>query len=303
MKTNKKKGITLGLLLFFILVFGAPQKGFAFTVQFDQTRPGVQDIVNTYIRYAVQGQAVAPLLPPVFYMVTTRGEDDTVLVAKVGNPTKKPALMAMLKNLADPTPRKMRGPHKETIVYYPEPPPQTLSAYTLWGGWLFVAKNTGALISLLKNARTPESTVTPPQAFLADGLPAASGIRFWGDNQRGDLTTLVKTSQVELLIPALKNPAQVKRFSGSAQPGSDRKLAIQITVIPVGPRDIPSLKNDLTLAAESLRAWFMLFQAPFEAQVTAGKKNRLQMKATLEEYLKMGTGFAGLNVPQSEPGQ
>ncbi|MEK7747963.1 MAG: hypothetical protein AAB300_02660 [Nitrospirota bacterium] len=277
--------------LFFIVVwlmagfatFILPSAAVALTFQFDRAAPGVKEFVDSYIQYTVKGTPVSSFLPPVFYMVTPRSERETVVVAKIKNLDKDKAISNLLSNLAGSAPKQVKGPKGKTIFYNPAPQNSKLSAYLTWGDWLFLSGSPDRLVALLKNAKTPEAVVTPKQAFFSDGLQKTAGIRFWADNEKGELTALIRENQQRSIIPMVKDPNQIRRLSGVFLLGPQKKIVAQATAIPVKSQYRTALKKELETTLETARRLLEIFKVPSRGNVKE-KGSLLSIFVSIDDY-------------------
>ncbi len=276
--------LMLGILTFGILTLGISVRADSMTFQFDRTKTGVTEFVESYVRFSVHGKQVATLLPPLFYLVTESSEKETVVIAKVGPISKNEALSSALSDLTGQTPLQVKGPHGQMIFYNPAPGNMKLSAYTEWKEWLFLAGNPDALSNILKGAATPQAVVAPDPVFASDGLPKSAAIRFWANNANGNFTALIRENQQRSIVPILKDPDAVGRFSGIFRLGPGRKIATVATAVPAKPRQRVALKKDLQITMESSRHLLEIFKVASTGSIAEKGKN-LHLKMTIDDYL------------------
>ena len=149
------------LLVAWVFVLGVPATAWPLTVQVDRDQPAVQAFAAAFISFQVHGTAWSSVAPPTFFVITPRSETGTVLVAKVGAIAPRSELASFLADLSGPQPQKTKGPHGVTIISDPAAAGSRLSAYALWGDWLFVALGREALTAVLAGAARPQVLVTP----------------------------------------------------------------------------------------------------------------------------------------------
>ncbi|MBI3358874.1 MAG: hypothetical protein HY201_04015 [Nitrospirae bacterium] len=273
------------LLAFGIMTLGVPVRADSMTFQFDRTKPGVTELVESYVRFSINGKQLSTILPPLFYLVTESSEKETVVIAKVGKISKNKALSSTLSNLVGQTPKKVKGSHGKTIFYNPEPDSKMrLSAYTEWKEWLFLAGNPDVISNLLKGAATPQAVVTPESVFFSDGLPKTAAVRFWANNTKGNFTALIRENQQKSLIPLLKDPASLGRFSGLLRLGPGRKISTVATAVPSKPQQRAALKKDMEQMIESSHRLLEIFKVPSVGSVRE-KGKILDLQLSIDDYL------------------
>jgi hypothetical protein len=292
---NERRLLTFllaGLLTFLI---SAPAGSMTF--QFDRSKPGVTEFVESYIRFSIRGKQLAGLLPPLFYVVTESSERETVVVAKVANANKNEKLSSAVSEMLGQDPNKVKGPHGKMIFYNPIPESIKLGAYTEWKDWIFIAGNPDALVKFLKGATSPQALVTPHGAFLSDGLPKSAAVRFWADNANGNLTALLKENQQRSMIPLPKDPESLRRFSGTFRLESGRKIVAVATAVPAKPQQRSALKKDLELTIDTSRRLLEIFKVP-SVGVVKEKGKVLDLQLSIDDYLLGQPGlFKGGGAP------
>ena len=257
---------------------------YSMTFQFDRTKPGVSEFVESYVRFSVNGKQLSETLPPLFYLVTESSEKETIVVAKVGQISKNKALSSMLSHLVGQTPNQVKGPHGKMIFFNPAPNNMKLSAYTQWKEWLFLAGNFTALSNLLEGAATPQAVVTPEPVFRSDGLPKTAAVRFWANNVNGDFTALIRENQQRSVIPLPKDPASVERFSGVFRLGPGRKISASAMAVPSKQKQRSALKKDLELTIDTSRKLLEIFKVPSAGSVK-DKGKILDLNLSIDDYL------------------
>jgi hypothetical protein len=282
--------MTCRTLLGLLLCLGVPVPTSALTFQFDQNQPGVRGVITSYIHFPVQGQDVTTVLPATFSIVTYRSEADSIIMAKTGDIRKNKSILSLLQNVVGKDPQKTKGPHDVLILSKSKPEKNRLSAYATWGQWLLIGKSREALADLLKRFSTPESAVTPPALFQSDGLRQQSAIQFWGENGKGELTALLKEGQAKVLIPVIRDPSQIARFSGTVQVSTQQKLAITATVVPSSPQSLGTIKNDLKFMLESMRRKVGALSVPYQGEVLEAK-GKIQVRLMVGDYRKAKSGL------------
>ncbi len=287
MKMKKIQGFAL-LLVFGMMTLGVPMRAHSMTFQFDRTKPGVTELVESYVKFSINGKQLAPILPPLFYLVTESSEKETVVVAKVGQTkggqmSKNKELSATLSDMVGQTPKQVKGPHGKMIFYNPAPENVKLSAYTEWKEWLFLGGTPDVLAKFLKGAASPQSTVTPETVFLSDGLPKSAAVRYWANNANGDFTALIEENKKRSLVPLPQDPASLKRFSGVFQIGPGRKIVTNAIAIPAKPKQRAALKKDLELTIESSRRLLEIFKVPSVGSVKE-KGKVLDLNLSIDDY-------------------
>jgi hypothetical protein len=273
----------LALLFLVIFTWVIPICVHSMTFQFDQSKPGVTEFVQSYVRFSIQGVKLTEILPPLFYLVTESSERETVVIAKVGKISKNSALRSTLSAMVGQTPKSVQGPHGKTI-FYNEAPNMKMSAYTEWQEWLFIAGNPDVLANFLKGAPSPQALVTPDKAFLSDGLAKSAAVRFWANNAKGDFTALVRENQPRSMIPLPKNPDSVKRFSGVFRLGPGHKVVATATAVPSEPKLRAALKKELELTLDSSRRLLDIFRVPSSGSVKEAG-NILNLRLSIDDYL------------------
>jgi hypothetical protein len=281
--------MTLWVLIGFVF-FWIPSKAFPLTFQFDRNQPGVRDVVSVYAHFPLKRGDLTSYLPPVFYIVTSRSEKDILLAAEVGDISKQRGLASTLSDMTGKQKRKLKGPHGETIVYDPNAAGKNLSAYAVWGGWLFVGRTRDSLTALSSRFRTPQAVVTPDRIFQSDGLIPSAGIRYWGENSGGELTALLKENQKKILIPIIRDPSQVGRISGMFQAGPGRKLNGYMTLIPSLPKHQASLRGDVQFVHESARRRLAALGVLYEGTLSESGSN-ITLKISIGDYIKARSGL------------
>lgn len=284
-----KRRKILAVLFLGIFTWVIPICAYAMTFQFDQSKPGVTEFVQSYVRFSIQGKQLTEILPPLFYLVTESSEKETVVVAKVGKISSKPALVSTLATMVGQTPKDVQGPHGKTI-FYNMAPHMKMSAYTEWKEWLFIAGNPDVLAKFLKGASSPQALVTPDKAFVSDGLPKVAAVRFWANNAKGDFTALIRENQPRSMIPLLKNPESVLRFSGVFRLGPGRKVVATATAVPSKPKLRAALKKELTLTIDSSRRLLEIFKVPSAGSVKE-KGKILDLRLSIDDYLLGQSGL------------
>jgi hypothetical protein len=265
------------------MILATPIQAFAIVFQFDRGTPGVKEFVESYVQFSVQGKPLSSVLPPVFYLVTPKSERETVIAAKVKNLQKNKELTVFLSDVVGMTPQQVKGPKGNTIFFHPAPTNTKVSAYLKWGEWLFLSGNPNALADFLKSVRVPEEAVTPSPAFSLDGLAKSAGVRFWADNANGEFTALIRENQQRSLIPMVKDPSQIKRFSGIFRLGPQQKIAAQAIAIPFKSEHRIPLKKELELTLESSRRLLEIFKVPSVGSVQEKGKS-LSIRMTIDDY-------------------
>lgn len=276
-----------------VILLGFPGQGFSLTFQFDRSRPGVREFVASYISFRVKGGDVTSVLPPTFYILTSRTEQDLVIAAKVGEISQEKGLVSLLADLAGPQPQKIKGPHGEVVVSNPAAEETGLSAYTLWGSWLFAARTRDGLVALLKRHPNPQAVTTPDKVFVPDGLKGPFGVRFWAENSSGDLTAFLQESQQKVLISMVKDPAQIARLSGMFQIGPGRTLIGHATIIPSAARHQAALRGDLKFILESIRRRLKALGVSYRGRLVESRDG-LTLKVTIGDYAKAQPGLIRL---------
>ncbi len=283
----------LALLFLGIFTWVIPIRAYSMTFQFDQSKPGVTEFVQSYVRFSIQGKQLTEILPPLFYLVTESSEKETVVVAKVGKISKQSALFSTLSDMVGQTPQYVQGPHGKTI-FYNTAPTMKMSAYTEWKEWLFIAGNPDVLANFLKGAPSPQALVTPDKVFLSDGLPKAAAVRFWANNAKGNFTALVRENQQRSMIPLPKNPESVTRFSGVLRLGPGHKVVATATAVPSKPKLRAALRKELELTMDSSRRLLDIFKVPSAGSVKE-KGKILDLRLSIDDYL---LGQPGLFAPR-----
>ena len=280
-----RKSLTVWVLS--IVTALIPVCAHSMTFQFDRSKPGVTEFVESYVRFSIRGQQLTDLLPPLFYLVTESTEKETIVVAKVGQVSKNQknqALFSALSDMVGPVPNQVKGPHGKMIFYNPAPDNIKLGAYTEWKEWMFLAGNPDVLADFLKGAASPQALVTPDAAFLADGLPKTAAVRFWANNANSDLTALIRENQPRSMIPLPKNPESVKRFSGVLHIGPGHKVVAVATAVPFKQKQRSALKKELELTIDSSRRLLDIFKVPSAGSVKEEGKV-LALKLSIDDYL------------------
>ncbi len=273
----------LTVLFFGIMTLGVPVRAHSMTFQFDRSKPGVTEFVESYVRFSIRGQQLSAILPPLFYLVTESSEKETVVVAKVGQMSKNQALGTAVSDMIGQNPKQVKGPHGKPMFYNPAPN-MKMSAYTEWKGWLFIAGNPDVLANLLKGVASPQAVVNPDPAFLSDGLPKTAAVRFWANNANGDFTALVRENQLRSMIPLPKNPENMRRLSGVFHLGPGHKIVAVATAVPSKPKLRAALKKELELTLDTSRRLLDIFKVPSVGSVKE-KGKILDLKLSIDDYL------------------
>jgi len=267
-----------------MITLDMPLRAHSMTFQFDRTKSGVAELVESYVKFSVHGKQLAPMLPPLFYLVTESSEKETVVVAKIGKISQHKELAAILPDMLGQTPKQVKGPHGKIIFYNPVPENTKLGAYTEWKEWIFLAGTPDVLAQFLKGVASPEAVVTPDPVFLSDGLPKSAAVRYWANNANGKFTTLIRENQQRSLVPLPKDPASLKRFSGVFYIGPGRKIVTNATAVPVKLNQRAALKKDLELTLDSSRRLLTIFKVPASGSVVE-KGKILDLKLSIDDYL------------------
>lgn len=282
--------MTTRWLVAWLFVLGVPAAAWPLTVQVDRTQPAVQAFADAYIRFPVHEKEWSSVAPRTFYVITPRSERETVLVAKVGAIAPHSGLASFLADLAGPQPQKTPGPHGVTILSDPAAEGKRLSAYAVWKDWLFVSLGREALASVLAGAARPQALVGPEQAPLSDGPKGPPGIRFWADNARGELASLLKESQKKVLIPLIRDPAQIGEISGNVRIAPSGTLTGQVTILPLGSQHQAPLKGDLKFLLESARRRLTALGVPYHGSLVE-TPNGLLLTISIGDYTKAQQGL------------
>lgn len=275
------------------IVLGAPAPASSLTVQFDRDQPGVREFVAAFMAFPVNGTDLLVRLPPTFYMIMTRTEQDAVIVAKIGEVSRHPGLVPLLADLSGPQRKTTKGPHGATVIFHPAGDGKHLSAYAVWGEWLLVAAKRDALEALMIRVGHPKAIVAPAKTFSSESLKGRGGIRFWGDNATGGLAALLKESQQKVLVPLIKDPVQIGRLSGVIQIGPGRTLTGRVAVVPSMPQHLTALRGDLKFLLETARRRLTALGVRYQGSLVESRAG-LTMKITIGDYTKAQPGLITL---------